>query len=229
MFSCDAARRRTLSYVEGHLPADEMQRMRRHLALCPMCAEESGTVYELRRNLKSLPLRVAPPDLRVRLRVMASHEAARRRSRRSFAAVWATWMLDVRLWKDNLMRPLAIPTAGGFASALVLFSVFATGLTVPTATASSPDVPTGLYTEASVKSCMPIGFDSSDLMVELTIDDQGRVTDYTIPDSIKSPLLRRSIEKHLLFTQFHPATSFGQPTAGKARLWFRSSRIDVKG
>jgi len=129
------------------------------------------------------------------------------------------------------MRPLAIPTAGGFASAMVLFSVFASGLGMPTCTATHVDVPTGLYTEASVKSYLPLGFQNSDLFVELTIDDQGRVVDYTLPamSSPASQELRRNIENHLLFTQFNPATSFGQPIVGKVRLWFRSSRIDVKG
>jgi len=129
------------------------------------------------------------------------------------------------------MRPFALPTAGGFASALVLFSVFASGLDTPIAKASHVDVPTGLYTEASVRNYLPLGLHDSDIVVELTIDDQGRVVDYHLP-AMSAPLsreLRRNIENNLLFTQFNPATSFGQPTAGKVRLWFRSSRIDVKG
>jgi len=136
----------------------------------------------------------------------------------------------MKLWTDNLMRPLAIPTAGGFASALVLFSAFASGITIPSVPGSA-DVPTGLYTEASVKSYLPLGFESGDVVVELTIDDQGRVVDYTLPNlpHTGSREAMRNIANHLLFTQFTPATSFGQPLAGKVRLWFRSSRIDVKG
>lgn len=231
MFSCDAARRRTLSYLEGHLPTDEMQRMRQHLAVCPDCAEQSPAVWEFRKTLRSIPAPKPPSGLKMKLQVDASREAARRRSRISLRARWTGWKADIKLWTDNLMRPLAIPTAGGFASALVLFSVFASGLTIPAVSASTADVPTGLYTEASVKSYLPLGFDGNDLMVELTIDDQGRVTDYSIPNCqpARSRELRRNIENHLLFTQFTPATSFGQPLAGKVRLWFRSSRIDVKG
>jgi len=168
--------------------------------------------------------------LRTDLRIIASREAASRRSVGTAKERCAAWLADVKLWTDNLMRPLAIPTAGGFASALVLFSVFASGITIPSVPGSA-DVPTGLYTEASVKSYLPLGFDGSDTVVELTIDDQGRVIDYSLPNlpNASSRELRRNIENHLLFTQFTPATSFGQPTAGKVRLWFRSSRIDVKG
>ncbi|MBC8164812.1 MAG: hypothetical protein H7Y20_02935 [Bryobacteraceae bacterium] len=184
------------------------------------------------RGLAALPSPVPPPELNLRLRITASREADRRRSRQTLRQRLSVTLADFRLWTDNLMRPLAIPTAGGFASALVLFSVFASGITIPSVSAStSADVPTGLYTEASVKSYLPLGFDGNDLMVELTIDDQGRVVDYSIPNPqhTNSRQIRLNIEKHLLFTQFTPATSFGQPTAGKVRIWFRSSRIDIRG
>jgi len=228
--ACDAAMRRNRLYLEGHLSAVETERLQRHIANCPDCAEQTNTVRSMRRSLHSLPAKPAPVRLRTDLRIIASREAASRRSVGTAKERCAAWLADVKLWTDNLMRPLAIPTAGGFASALVLFSVFASGITIPSVPGSA-DVPTGLYTEASVKSYLPLGFDGSDTVVELTIDDQGRVIDYSLPNlpNASSRELRRNIENHLLFTQFTPATSFGQPTAGKVRLWFRSSRIDVKG
>ena len=64
-------------------------------------------------------------DLAMRLRVLASQESARRRSRASLRQSLRTWLIDFRLMADNLMRPLAIPTAGGFVSALLLFGVLA--------------------------------------------------------------------------------------------------------
>ena len=94
------------------------------------------------------------------------------------------------------------------------------------------DVPTALYTDATVKSISPVGFSDEDVVVELTIDDQGRILSYSIPDCphmLKSPALRRNIESSLLFTQFTPATTFGQPMSGKIRLSFRNSSINVKG
>jgi len=129
------------------------------------------------------------------------------------------------------MRPFALPTAGGFASALVLFSVFASGLDTPIAKASHVDVPTGLYTEASVRNYLPLGLHDSDIVVELTIDDQGRVVDYHLP-AMSAPLsreLRRNIENNLLFTQFTPVRNFGQPVKAKVRISFQSSQIDVRG
>lgn len=189
---------------------------------------------EVRRAMGSLPVRVPPDDLRTKLRVIGSRESARRRSRSSLRAIYNEAVEKTRLSIHNMMRPLAIPTAGGFLSAVLLFGVIAPTLAVPgasVAAASGVDVPTGLYTEASVRWYTSVDFTDEDFDVELTVDGQGRIIDYTIPDAqhAKTPAVRRMLENNLLFTQFYPATSFGQPTTGKIRLSFRSSRIDVKG
>lgn len=201
------------------------------MSACPACAEFSPRVREIRKSLKSVAVRPVPPDLNMKLRVAASREASRKRRMLAGSGVWSLWMEDFRLLINNLMRPLAIPTAGGFASALLLFSMLAPGLTMHGVSAT-PDVPTGLYTEASVKSYLPLVFEGDDLVIELTVNDQGRMIDYTIANPRmheQTEQLRRRIEHHLLTMQFQPATSFGQPTSGKVRLWFRNSRIDVRG
>lgn len=131
------------------------------------------------------------------------------------------------------MRPLAIPTAGGFVSSFVLFSMLTPAFVIPgLSTISLNDVPTGLYTEASVKGLPLLSVSGEDVIVEVTFDELGRVVDFTIPNSpilVKTPGLRGRIESNLLFTQFTPATTFGQPMAGKIRVSFNTSRIDVKG
>ena len=191
--------------------------------------------YELRSALRKLPVRVAPPQLGSQLRVIASRELARNRTRSSVGAFSSHLLEHSRLWCKNLMRPLAIPTAGGFVSALFLFTMLAHSITavpVSSSSATGSDVPTGLYTEASIRSVVPLGYPDQEIDVELTIDGQGRIVDYQIPNAkhlSKSSSIRRAIENNLLFTQFYPATSFGQPMTGKVRLSFRSSRIDVKG
>ena len=193
-------------------------------------SEQSREVRELRRTLRSLPSRQLSVDLRTRLRVLASKESSRRRSRASARALLRTWLIDFRLYANNLMRPLAIPTAGGFVSALLLFGVLAPSLTTRGAAAGT-DVPTVLYTEASVRSFIPLGFHNEDLTVEVTINGEGRVIDYAFPAerSKKNAALQRSIENYLLFTQFTPVRNFGQPVKAKVRISFQSSRIEVRG
>ncbi len=190
--------------------------------------------YDVRPALRNLP-RFAPPSrLTDQLRVTASKEALRQRSRSSMRALLLFWKERLLLTFDNAMRPLAIPTAGGFFAALLLFGTLAPSLMVPGVPLPGVpgDVPTGLYTGASIRSFVPFGATTDEeIDVELTIDGQGRLVDYSFPNGnvVKTPALRRSIESSLLFTQFYPATTFGQPTTGKVRLSLRNSRIDVKG
>jgi hypothetical protein len=183
----------------------------------------------LRTALKALPAQIAPPDLRVQLQVLASREASRQRQFR--AGRVGFWLREFRHWCDQLMRPIAIPTAGGFVSALLSFAMLAPSLAVRGVPASLVDVPTVLYTDASVKSSLPFGYDGQEVIVELTVDEGGRMVDYSLPQApaMSSPEIRRYIENHLLTMQFTPATAFGQPMAAKLRIWFRSNRIDVRG
>lgn len=188
------------------------------------------TNSKLRTSLRTMPVRVPPSELQTSLRIIASRESQRRRTR----ATWVTWLAavreDLRVHVNNLMRPIAIPTAGGFVSALMLFGVLAPSLAIPPVTRAN-DVPTVLYTEPSVKNFLPIGFEGDgDLVVEITVDENGKLVDYSIPN-MDDKLLRmhRSIENQILFTQFTPATRLGQPMSGKVRLTFLSSHINVKG
>jgi hypothetical protein len=186
-------------------------------------------VRELRQTLRALPRHQPSMELRTRLRVLASTESARRRSRASLRQRWDTWLGDFRLFSNNLMRPLAIPTAGGFVSALLLFGVLAPVLATR-GVGPGDDVPTVLYTEASVRSFIPLGFHNEDVTIEVTIDGDGRVIDYSLPPGHpKNHALHRSIENYLLFTQFTPVRNFGQPVKAKVRLSFQSSHIEVKG
>ena len=231
---CDEYARNVAAYVEGLLPQGSCDDLELHASRCGACTREIQTQQEVRTAVQLVPQRVPPPELKTKLQVLASREISRRRSTETFEDLLETWCDRARLTIQNLMRPLAIPTAGGFLSALVLFSILAPVLAVPpvTVSAESHDTPILLYTEASLKSVKPLGLQDQDVMVELSIDGNGRIVDYCIPEnpaSVYKPSIRRSIENHLLFTQFTPATTFGHPTSTKVRITFRSSSIDVKG
>ena len=193
-------------------------------------SEQSRDVRELRRALRSLPSRQPSTDLRMRLRVLASQESARRRSRASARELARTWFTDFRLFANNLMRPLAIPTAGGFVSALLLFGVLAPGSGNPRR-GPGTDVPTVLYTEASVRTFIPLGFHNEDLTLRsrLMAKDGSSTIRFRTGRTKRIRRLHRSIENYLLFTQFTPVRNFGQPVKAKVRISFQSSRIEVKG
>ena len=180
----------------------------------------------LSRALRSLPRRVPPQGFTSSLLVIASREQRRRVYGRGLA------FLDrLHLFFDNLMRPLALPFAGGVFSTIVLFSMWLVPL-YPLRGSDAFDVPSSLTTEAAVKVTAPVSFDDADdVIVDVTIDGDGRMVDYKIVSGNipNDQALRRSIAGVLLLTRFTPATSFGQPVEGSLRLSLRSSHIDVKG
>lgn len=185
---------------------------------------------DVRQLLRELPEREPAADLRMRLRVIASKESSRRYARATWYKRCRTWLSDFRLFADNLMRPLAIPTAGGFVSALLLFGVLAPMLSTPGTIVAGQDVPTQLYKGASVRSYMPLHINNEALTVEVTINDEGRVIGYSIPGGEDSnPEPRRSIENYLMFMEFTPVQNFGNPVKGKVPILFQSSQIDVRG
>jgi hypothetical protein len=178
--------------------------------------------------LRGLPPRVPPPALKTSLRVLASRESARRAG--------CAWCIRLQLFATNLMRPLALPFAGGVFSTVALFSMWVIP-TYPIRGAAGIDVPTMLSTEATVRGTVPVAAAGGDVVVDVIVmpnsDGYGRMVDYTIispPGATMDEAFRRNLENRLLFTEFTPATSFGQPTASRIRLYLQqSSRIDVRG
>jgi hypothetical protein len=179
-------------------------------------------------DLEALPV---PPLLAGRLRVLASHERISRLARVGLSDRVRRWVDRTKLWADNLMRPLALPFAGGVLSALVLFSML-----VPTLAFQlnlRNDVPTALYTQASLSSLSEMApytyNDDNETMVEVTVNERGEVADYSLPRGQVDRKLDTAIANILFFSSFKPATLFGRPTYGKVWLSFRRSHIVVRG
>jgi hypothetical protein len=195
----------------------------------------------LTRLLRSLPRRSVPEQVRSSLRVLASHEQHRAAGNR------IAWFDRARLFSRDLMRPLALPLAGGVFSTVVLFSIFgpiysAQGrngfdIPVPFSPRSQATVLTsdrgGQRDPTVLKTAPMLAYGADDVIVDVMVDGQGRMIDYTIVsgDASNNDALRRSIGALLLLTEFHPATTLGRPVAGRVRLWLPASHssVDVKG
>lgn len=225
---CWLARRKLTAYADNRLPVRERRELASHLAACRSCADNTARQLQARTALRSLPRQTVPPDLTMRLRVLASHERAR-----SVHAL-RSWWERVSFSLANILRPLGVPVAGGLASTVLLFSTLVPTFTVPPVSA---DVPAVLFTGPILKNMAPIGFVDGDAVVDLRIDEQGRIVNWTIVESAgHTDAVHRSIENSLLFTRFTPGriapnscTDCGVPTAGTIRLVFRSSHIEVRG
>lgn len=175
--------------------------------------------------LRELPARTPPAGLRTSLRVIASRERQRLLSRQ------INWRDRLDLLFRNLMRPLALPLAGGVFSTVALFSTCLLPM-YPLRGDASSDIPTVLTTAAAVKQIAPLAGGCGDGVVDVKIDEAGRMVDYKIVSGfsgLTTEQVRRSLDNQLIFTEFTPVTQFGQPMASTLRIYFRNSEVDVKG
>ncbi|MBZ5636692.1 MAG: hypothetical protein LAO55_26500 [Acidobacteriia bacterium] len=170
--------------------------------------------------LQSLPPRVPPTGLATSLRVIASRERQRLSESRGPSRIFATWLDRTRLTLQDMLRPVALPAAGGLFSAVVLFSMWVVP-TYPMGAKNAIDIPTNLTTSVeTVQASVDAGLTDS-VLVDVDVDDQGRMVDYQVVSGasvVSNPTARRRMENLLLFIRFAPATTFGMPMAGKARV-----------
>ncbi|MGE5646774.1 MAG: anti-sigma factor family protein [Acidobacteriota bacterium] len=230
--NCRTVENSLSAHLDGALSQPEARGLMAHIDVCPDCESRLAQLARVQAALRKLPKSAPPERLTTALRVMASKERARVIARRRGAGILPD---RIRLWADDLMRPLALPFAGGLISAMLLF-----GMLIPTFTmhrVSGTDIPVALFTEPYVKAQAPFAsFDNNDIDfdidVEVTVDSTGRMVDYSLPKGSKIenyPGLRRALEnKLLLFTEFAPATMFGQTTYGKVYVSFQRRSIDIK-
>ena len=226
--NCDKVRK-TLSIVLGR-GLGAFDGISEHLVQCRECSDYAREMSVVRGELRNLPMRLPPARLVTQLQVLASREHMRRISRGTLRAMVHFWAAELRFFFDNLMRPFALPFAGGLLSALFLFTMLAPGL--PARRHISNDVLlSGIFgqSQAAFEALPPWGLGEDDVVVLVTVDRDGSVMDYsTIPSNINTNM-RNDIANMILFTKFQPATEFGMPVASQLLVSFRRDRINVKG
>src|SRR5262245_31223964 len=115
--SCQKVQEQIPLVVDQQLAAEEWEQFQAHVSSCRRCDSRLESLRNTRAGLRGMAEPAVPARLTAKLRVIASHERARRVARIDFAARVETWKSDVRLFFDNLMRPFALPVAGGLFSA----------------------------------------------------------------------------------------------------------------
>ena len=218
-------------FVDSTGSREDLQELAEHVDNCEVCSDAVNESRRLRQNLRNLPARHPSADLKAAIRRIASRERARRIAWLNLTNAFAAWRMRMRMAAKNMMKPMAVPVAGGVVSAILLFATLLPDFAREVHPIPN-DVPTVLFTDASVKDASWPVIGETDIVVDLTIDENGRLTDYSFVNGsavLHDEGMRRRFESALLLTQFTPATTFGQPTAGKIRVSFRTSRIDIKG
>jgi hypothetical protein len=228
---CESVKQLISAYVDSRLEPSERWDVERHLSTCRGCSSVVRQVKQVRLALHTSGRRRVPEHLKTSLQIVASREYARRQRVVTFRSAIEHWWDRFSITTGSFMRPLAIPVAGGIFSAVILFSMMAPYFA--TSRDFAHDIPTVLFTPASMKSIMPFRDPGGEIVLEVQINEQGRVEDYSVSKGqalLVDAGLRRAVENNLLFTQFEPPTAFGQPVRGKAVVRFESGdHIDVIG
>jgi anti-sigma factor RsiW len=232
--SCENFEERISSHLDGFLDAGEREEVLAHLEVCRDCSTRMKSLGELRARLQRLEEPRIPGDLVFRLRVLASHEHSRRIVGATWSARIASWRDAIRLNFENLMRPVALPVAGGVLSALLLF-----GALVPTLifrheignesplSFTDPDGTVVNWRPGEIPRLEPVDavVSSDENVLELTIDEEGRIADYAVRQGQLTPEMLTFIQ----FSQFTPAMFFGKPTWGKKLVVFPRHSRNVRG
>jgi hypothetical protein len=217
---CEYFEERYSWYLDGVLEDWEEAELLAHLKTCRRCNARSKSVAEIRVRVRQLARPRVPIALTVQLRVLASHEHARRLARLNLSARLRTWKEAVRLHFENLMRPMALPVAGGVLSALLLFGALIPTLIFRHQVTNDPPLsfidPHGYLVnlvDGDIPRLEPVDsvVSGDESVLELTIDDEGKVADYSVRQGQLTPEMMTIIQ----WSQFTPAMSFGRPIQGK--------------
>lgn len=232
MMDCQQVKLTLSAFQDGRVLDAERREIEAHLTRCAHCSERLAQMEMVKYSVRTLPRRALPPHLVFALRSLASKEAARQRYYAGIRGAVRAARERASLWMSNLMKPVALPAAGGLVSAVFLFALVLTNLQ-GIVRQHVNDVPLAVVTTPTVKSVLYDLADDSEVTLDIFVDEQGRVIDYAFPEghgTLGSHEMRRRLENTLLLTTFNPGTAFGQPVSGWVRVKFRGrSEIDVRG
>ncbi len=224
--TCKSVRGSLWEYAAGKLGETERESVTMHVRDCRECDLHRSEVRSLRTGLKSpAPLSV-PPMLSTRLAVIASRERSRLLLRQTLTARMSELRSRAKLVFDNLLRPIAVPAAGGMLASFLCFGAIVD--TLHYHPEWQPDIPVGLFTQVTVDDLSPFSVNGTDVIgMQLTVDPNGAVSDFEVPGGNVSPEAMKEIGNVVLYSTFNPATSFGQRVTGKIRVDIR--HINIRG
>lgn len=233
---CRAIRASYSDYLDGAISGLRMQQIAQHIegfedvsgvrtTGCESCARELAAWRATQVAVSALGPARAPADLALRLRVAISHELARRsaRLRDRISLAW-----------ENAVQPMLLQITGGLVGSVALMGGVALLLGVAAAPRQvlANDEPLGaltaphyLYSTASTGAIVT-GSDIT-IIVEASVDNLGRVYDYTIVAGPMDEAIRTQVVNQLLSSVFQPASAFGVPVRGRVVVTFAG--ISVHG
>lgn len=238
---CTTVQKKLAGYLDyesiGAERVKERAAIREHLEFCGACREELQRFRKLAVLLSRVPKNNPPADLALRIKVAAAQE----QQSQDWPSRFRQFREHAGIVLENVWRPLTLPATGGLLSAILVFAmVFQMILPGITVSAVQNDVPINLMRPAELvtlsdypESWAPEQHDMElslphGLLVDVTVDARGQMTDYQILSGPNSVQLRRQLDQMLLFSRFSPMMSFGRPTAG-GHVVLGFSAVRVRG
>jgi hypothetical protein len=216
-------------YAAQRLTPAESDAVDAHLSVCRECETSFIDFSSMSRGFRHLPHASMPPLVGTSLQVLASRERSRRLLRLDPAAWLRDKLISIKVSIDNLLRPFAVPATGGILASCLCFSLIAHTLQLRPYMIGEDDMPVALYTQVMIDDLSPFSFSKSqkDVTVQLTVDANGKVTDFATPQGNNpTPDDLRQIGSLVLYSTFTPATRFGQRVSSK--VLFAISHVSVR-
>jgi hypothetical protein len=227
--SCENAQERISLLLDARLPAAERENMLTHTNTCRECGTVLAALQGQRTILRKMAQTPVPHGLSARLSVMASHERERQLARVNVHERLRRLTSKIDLAFENLMRPVALPLAGGLLSTLLVFGLMMPSLSFSHQTGGDDfstlpqgSIVTNPYDQGADDDArdFPI-FASPDQpnsdyvnIVNLTIDESGRVADW----SVVRGQITDEMKSIIVLGRFVPATTFGVRTSGTIQV-----------
>jgi hypothetical protein len=228
--SCENVQELVSLILDGKLPEAGPEKVLEHTRVCRECGAHLASLQTQRAIMRKMAQTPMPESLSARLRVLASHERERQLARVSIRERMRRLAAKVDLAFDNLVRPVALPLAGGVLSTLVVFALMMPSLSFSHQNGGFDDfstVPQGSivanpYEQGADDDAADFPLlgspdqPKSDYVniVNLTIDESGKVADW----SIVRGQLTDEIKTIIIFSRFEPATTFGIRTSGTVQV-----------
>ena len=229
--SCENVQERMSSLIDRRIGPEDREEVLAHLQECTECDSHFAYMQRQRAALLRMGNRPMPAALQERLRVTASYERIRQLSRATFVSRHRRWLSALQLTFENLMRPAALPFAGGLLSTALVFSLLLPQLIITHSFGEGPatqifTIPDGRVVGAIGEQPRIEPADSVNpdyqTVIELTVDNYGSVTDYQVTRGQLTPDLKDLI----MFSRFTPATLFGRRTTAKVKIVYGKINSD---
>jgi hypothetical protein len=252
--SCENLQELISLTLDGRLPEVERENVFDHVRVCRECGDRLSSLQTQRAILRKMAQAPVPADLAARLSVLASHERERQLARVSLGVRVRRMAAKIDLAFENLMRPVALPVTGGLVSALLLFGLMVPTLSFAHKTTGHESHADDVSEQLSRRDIFPATFPTGQLVtnpygqtdddddslriepvdsmpsdflniVDLTIDETGRVVDWTVVKGV----ITADMKSVILLSTFQPATNMGMATSGKIRMVQFAPSVTVHG